>query len=145
MIGPGHGLRWLCCIHHQWPIPTSESWLPIINCLNRWLFRTEEKDVATAILRRKSAPNKLIVDEALQDDNSVVHMSENTLEKLGLFRSDTILLKGKKRRETVAVVLTSPECDDQKIRLNKGKPYILFNIELTGAVSYSKQSSCKTG
>lgn len=38
-----------------------------------------------------------------------------------MFRSDTVLLKGKKRRETVAVVLTSPDCEDSKIRMNKGK------------------------
>lgn len=61
-----------------------------------------------------------MVDEAVNDDNSVVHLSEATLEKLGLFRSDTILLKGKKRRETIAVVLTSEDCDDTKIRMNKG-------------------------
>ena len=61
-----------------------------------------------------------MVDEAVHDDNSVVYLSEATLEKLGLFRSDTVLLKGKKRRETIAVVLTSPDCDDAKIRMNKG-------------------------
>ena len=77
-------------------------------------------DVSQAILRRKNAPNKLMVDDALQDDNSVVYLSEATLEKLGLFRSDTVLLKGKKRRETVVVVLGSDECDDNKIRMNKG-------------------------
>lgn len=62
-----------------------------------------------------------MVDEAVHDDNSVVHMSEATLDKLGLFRSDTVLLKGKKRRESIAVVLTSPDCDDSKIRMNKGR------------------------
>jgi len=85
-------------------------------------FSQEEKDMSTAILRRKTAPNKLMVDDGLQDDNSVVHLSEATLEKLGLFRSDTVLLKGKKRRETIAVVLGSSECEDNKIRMNKGTP-----------------------
>jgi transitional endoplasmic reticulum ATPase len=61
-----------------------------------------------------------MVDDALQDDNSVVYLSEVTLEKLGLFRSDTVLLKGKKRRETVAVVLGTADCEDNKIRMNKG-------------------------
>lgn len=77
--------------------------------------------MSTAILRRKAAPNRLMVDESLHDDNSVVYLSEATLEKLGLFRSDTVLLKGKKRRETIAVVLTSPDCEDSKIRMNKGR------------------------
>lgn len=62
-----------------------------------------------------------MVDEALNDDNSVVYLAEGTLEKLGLFRSDTVLLKGKKRRETISVVLTSEDCDESKIRMNKGK------------------------
>ena len=64
---------------------------------------SKNNDVATAILRTKNAPNKLMVDEAIQDDNSVVYLSEATLEKLGLFRGDTVLLKGKRRRETIAV------------------------------------------
>jgi len=76
-----------------------------------------------AILQRKPAHNKLMVDESLQDDNSVIYLSDATLEKLGLFRSDTVLLKGKKRRESIAVVLTAPECDDSKIRMNKGMSY----------------------
>ena len=70
-----------------------------------------------------------MVDEALQDDNSVVYLSEATLEKLGLFRSDTVLLKGKKRRETIAIVLASEDCDDAKIRMNKGI-YIVFYLRL---------------
>ena len=42
------------------------------------------------------------------------------MEKLGLFRSDSVLLKGKKRREAIAVVLAAPDCDDNKIKMNKG-------------------------
>lgn len=97
----------------------------------------EESDLATAILRRKSAPNKLMVDESPQDNNSMIYLSENTLEKLGLFRSDSVLLKGKKRRETIAVVLASPECDDNKIKMNKGNNelYLSFYLEIC---SYEK-------
>lgn len=65
-----------------------------------------------------------MVDESPQDNNSMIYLSENTLEKLGLFRSDSVLLKGKKRRETIAVVLASPECDDNKIKMNKGNAMI---------------------
>lgn len=32
-------------------------------------------DPATAILRRKSSPNKLMVDDATNDDNSVITLS----------------------------------------------------------------------
>lgn len=79
-----------------------------------------KNDVSTAILRQKLSPNKLIVDESAQDDNSLVYLSESTLEKLSLFRSDTVLLKGKRRHETVAIVLSSDNCEDGKILMNKG-------------------------
>lgn len=34
------------------------------------------EDLATAILKRKDRPNRLIVDEATNDDNSVVSLSQ---------------------------------------------------------------------
>lgn len=52
-----------------------------------------KKDFSTAILERKKSPNRLVVDEAVNDDNSVVAMHPQTLEKLQLFRGDTILIK----------------------------------------------------
>ena len=54
---------------------------------------TPGKDFSTAILERKKAPNRLIVDEAINDDNSVVALNPATMEKLQLFRGDTVLLK----------------------------------------------------
>ncbi|KAJ7550552.1 hypothetical protein O6H91_07G105700 [Diphasiastrum complanatum] len=78
-----------------------------------------KKDVATAILERKKAPNRLIVDEALNDDNSVVALNLETMEKLQFFRGDTILIKGKKRKDTVCIVLADETCDEPKIRMNK--------------------------
>lgn len=58
-------------------------------------------DLATAILRTKSKPNRLIVEEAVNDDNSVVALSQDKMDELQLFRGDTVLLKGKRRKETV--------------------------------------------
>ncbi|KAJ8438061.1 hypothetical protein Cgig2_003597 [Carnegiea gigantea] len=52
-----------------------------------------KRDFSTAILERKKAPNRLIVDEAVNDDNSVVAMHPDTMEKLQLFRGDTVLIK----------------------------------------------------
>ena len=52
-----------------------------------------KKDFSTAILERKKAANRLVVDEAVNDDNSVVSMHPDTMEKLQIFRGDTILLK----------------------------------------------------
>ena len=53
----------------------------------------EKKDFSTAILERKKSPNRLIVDEAVNDDNSVVALNTATMEALQLFRGDTVLLK----------------------------------------------------
>jgi len=61
------------------------------------------------------------VDDATSEDNSVCTISHATMEKLGLFRGDTVLLKGKKRRESPLVVLSEEGMEDNKIKLNKGK------------------------
>ena len=58
-------------------------------------------DLATAILRSKAKPNRLIVDDAVSDDNSVVTLSQEKMDELQLFRGDTVMLKGKRRKETV--------------------------------------------
>ncbi|KAF8403105.1 hypothetical protein HHK36_011199 [Tetracentron sinense] len=78
-----------------------------------------KKDFSTAILERKKAANRLVVDEAMNDDNSVVAMHPNTMEKLNLFRGDTILIKGKKRKDTICIALADDTCDEPKIRMNK--------------------------
>ncbi|KAL2914028.1 AAA ATPase cdc48 [Polyrhizophydium stewartii] len=82
---------------------------------------TQEKadDPALAILKKKASPNKLIVDDATNDDNSVCCMSTATMEALQLFRGDTVLLKGKMRRDTVLIVMNDDEVENTKIRVNK--------------------------
>uniref|UniRef100_G1KTE0 Transitional endoplasmic reticulum ATPase n=2 Tax=Anolis carolinensis TaxID=28377 RepID=G1KTE0_ANOCA len=77
------------------------------------------EDYSTAILRQKHRPNRLIVDEAANEDNSIVSLSQAKMEELHLFRGDTVLLKGKKRRETVCIVLTDDSCQSEKIRMNR--------------------------
>ncbi|KAG4392632.1 hypothetical protein GLYMA_04G186000v4 [Glycine max] len=79
----------------------------------------EKKDYSTAILERKKSPNRLVVDEAINDENSVVTLHPETMEKLQFFRGDTVLIKGKKRRDTICVVLADEQCDEPKIRMNK--------------------------
>jgi len=81
---------------------------------------TGEDSTALAILRKKASPNKLLVDDATNDDNSVITMHTNTMDKLGLFRGDTVLVRGKKRKDTVLIVLADDEVDESKVRLNKG-------------------------
>ncbi|KAF7239963.1 Transitional endoplasmic reticulum ATPase [Varanus komodoensis] len=76
-------------------------------------------DLSTAILKQKNRPNRLIVDEAINEDNSVVSLSQAKMDELQLFRGDTVLLKGKKRREAVCIVLSDDTCSDEKIRMNR--------------------------
>lgn len=52
-----------------------------------------KKDFSTAILERKKSPNRLVIDEAINDDNSVVSLHPDTMQKLQFFRGDTILIK----------------------------------------------------
>ena len=56
------------------------------------IFRDE---FATAILNQKKRPNRLIVEDAVNDDNSVVALSMAKMDELQLFRGDTVLLKVK--------------------------------------------------
>ncbi len=79
----------------------------------------KKPEINTAIMDRKKAPNRLVVDDALNDDNSVVCLSPAKMEELQLFRGDTVLLKGKKGRDTICIVLSSEETDDANIRMNK--------------------------
>ena len=63
---------------------------------------TKDADMKEAILDgpggKKRSPNRLIVDDATNDDNSVISLSPNKMEELQLFRGDTVLIKGKKRQ-----------------------------------------------
>ncbi|CAE8616257.1 unnamed protein product [Polarella glacialis] len=68
---------------------------------------------------KKRSPNRLVVEEALNDDNSVISLSQAKMEELNLFRGDNVLIKGKKRKDTVCIVLADDNLDDGKIRLNK--------------------------
>ncbi|XP_037091679.1 transitional endoplasmic reticulum ATPase [Pollicipes pollicipes] len=76
-------------------------------------------DLATAILKKKERPNRLLVDEAASDDNSVVALSQTKMDELQLFRGDTVLLKGKKRKETVCIVLADDTVANDKVRMNR--------------------------
>ena len=41
------------------------------------------------------------------------------MDTLGLFRGDTVLARGKKRKDTVLIVLADDELDDGSARLNR--------------------------
>eukprot|EP00351_Strombidinopsis_sp_SopsisLIS2011_P001941 CAMPEP_0116886470 /NCGR_PEP_ID=MMETSP0463-20121206/20353_1 /TAXON_ID=181622 /ORGANISM="Strombidinopsis sp, Strain SopsisLIS2011" /LENGTH=801 /DNA_ID=CAMNT_0004546989 /DNA_START=32 /DNA_END=2437 /DNA_ORIENTATION=- len=81
----------------------------------------KKQDFSTAIMDKKKAPNKLSVEDSKQDDNSIVEMTQAKMDELKIFKGDTVLLKGKKRRDTVCIALTCEEADadDGQIRMNK--------------------------
>ena len=94
----------------------------------------------------KRSPNRLIVDEAHgEGDNSVVMLSLGKMEELQLFRGDTVLIKGKKKHETVCVAIMDEDTEDGKIRMNKTvrknlrvKLGDVVSIHNTGEVPYGK-------
>ena len=59
------------------------------------------------------------VTDATNDDNSIIALSNNTMETLQLFRGDTVLVKGKKRKDTVLIVLADDDLDDGSARINR--------------------------
>lgn len=46
-------------------------------------------------------------------------MTQKKLDELGIFKGDGVLLKGKKRHETLCIALTDNTLTDDKIRMNK--------------------------
>ncbi|KAG1680688.1 Transitional endoplasmic reticulum ATPase [Nymphon striatum] len=101
-------------------------------------------DLATAILKKKEKPNRLLVEEAINDDNSVVALSQAKMDELQLFRGDTVLLKGKKRKETVCIVLSDDTVSDEKIRMNRVVRNIL-RVRLADVVSIQACPDVKYG
>ncbi len=82
--------------------------------------KSGKKDFSTAILDRKKAPNRLLTEDATNDDNSVIQLSQKKMDELKIFKAETVLLKGKKRKQTIAIALPDDGgLEDEKIRMNK--------------------------
>lgn len=74
--------------------------------------------------KKKRAPNRLVVDDvsevAQQDgDNSCVLLSNEKMEELDLFRGDSVVVKGKRRKETVCIAIANDNTEAGKVRMNK--------------------------
>lgn len=78
---------------YRWPFTKSRPYSNISVFFVSRIMTAPKKDYSTAILERKKAPNRLVVDDATNDDNSIVGIHPHTMEKLGMFRGDTVLLK----------------------------------------------------
>ncbi|KAK2721092.1 hypothetical protein QYM36_003386 [Artemia franciscana] len=84
------------------------------------MYDKKGDDLATAILdSKKVRPNRLIVEDAVIDDNSVIGLSQAKMDELNLFKGDTVLVKGKKRKETICILLSDGEVPNEKIRMNR--------------------------
>jgi len=75
-------------------------------------------------VKKKLSPNRLIVDDVgevvSQDgDNSCVLLSNEKMEELNLFRGDSVLVRGKRRRETICIAIANEDTEASKIRMNK--------------------------
>lgn len=65
------------------------------------------------------------------DDHSTVMLNSAKMEELGLFNGDTVLLKGKKRKNTVAVVTADNLVSESRVRMSK---VIRSNLRLTNSL-----------
>lgn len=76
-------------------------------------------DYATAILTQKGTPYTLVVDDTVAEDSSVVMMGEEKMKELDLFEGDYVLLRGKRKKSTIAVVSSHEDVPTAKIQMTK--------------------------
>jgi len=71
-------------------------------------------------LKLRRAPNRLIVDNPQNDDNSIAVLHESKMKELKIFNGDAVLLKGKRRKKTMCIAIRDNTIKDaQKIAINK--------------------------
>ena len=75
------------------------------------------EELGTAILTRSPSLTVCSVEDAVNDDNSVVTLSLARMDELQVFRVDTVLLKGKKCKESVCIVVLDDTVSDERIRM----------------------------
>ncbi|XP_049848480.1 transitional endoplasmic reticulum ATPase-like [Schistocerca gregaria] len=78
------------------------------------------KGLEGASTEPKKTRNRFTVDDyTTSDDNSVVCFNSSQMEEIGLYRGETVLIRGKLRRDTVCIALPSDNVERGKIRMNK--------------------------
>ena len=55
-------------------------------------YVNSDDDLATAILKKKERPNRLLVEEAINEDNSVVSLSQVSLQVFKVAGSSVLLI-----------------------------------------------------
>merc|ERR1711916_373390 len=93
----------------------------IIQICFRGLIMAEPMDTGPDVEdpTKKRRPFRLVVEDAKQDDNSVVSLHPDRMDELQFFRGDTVMIKGKRRRNTVCIVLADETVEPGKVRMNK--------------------------
>ena len=91
----------------------SFDYLKMSIMMANWKAEIKDRDY-----RNKKPPNRIVMD------NSVVCLSVARMEELQLLRSDTILLKENKRKNTLCILLSADDNEDFNIRMNKVSIYI---------------------
>ncbi|KAJ9470222.1 Cell division cycle protein 48-like protein [Diplonema papillatum] len=69
--------------------------------------------------QKKRKPNKLLVKEAENDFSWIVGLHNDTMEELQLFHGDTVLIKGKRQKNTVCIALADETVEAGCIRMHK--------------------------
>ena len=67
----------------------------------------------------KKAANRLVVEEATNDDNSTCSLHQATMDRLSIFQGDVVLLKGKRRRTTLCIAIPDDACDEHRMKVNR--------------------------
>ncbi|CAF3371447.1 unnamed protein product [Rotaria sp. Silwood2] len=69
--------------------------------------------------------NQLIIDDAFNNDNavnnnnSIITLSQQKMNDLQLFSGDTVMLQSNKCRETICIVHADNTCPNDRIRMNR--------------------------
>ncbi|KAA6367154.1 MAG: putative Cell division control protein 48, partial [Streblomastix strix] len=81
---------------------------------------SKEPQLSPEAQQHKRKPNRLIVDEAHgNDDPTIVVINTQGMNELNIFKGDPVLLKGKRKKETVCVAIPDDGCPAGTIRMNK--------------------------
>ena len=84
---------------------------------------SKPKAFSTAILDRKKAPYHLIAEDSKgpSEDASVIQLTQKKMDELEIIKSETVLVKGKNRKETICICLPDDigKLIDDKIRMGK--------------------------
>lgn len=70
-------------------------------------------------LEPKRQPNRLVVEDAKNDDNSIVCMNEAKIKELKIFNGEPVVLVGKRRHKTLCIVFKDNTVPVDRVAINK--------------------------